>query len=90
MSGCGLLLMELDGLRVDTVLQHPALVVVRAQAELALLVRVHGIVVRKPRLVAMSRLPSRAHSNLSPRISFWRLLTPLEDTFACPVALSSM
>ena len=41
----GLLLMELDGLRVDAVLQHPALVVVRAQAELALLVRVHGAVV---------------------------------------------
>ena len=40
----GLLLVILDGLRVDTVLQHPALVVVRAQAELALLVRVHGAV----------------------------------------------
>ena len=39
-----LLLVELDRLRVDAVLQHPALVVVRAQAELALLVRVHGAV----------------------------------------------
>ena len=37
--------MVLDRLRVDTVLQHPALVVVRAQAELALLVRVHRAVV---------------------------------------------
>ena len=37
--------MEFDRLRVDTVLQHPALVVVRAQTELALLVRVHGAVV---------------------------------------------
>ena len=42
--GCGLLVI-LDRLRVDAVLQHPALVVVRAQAELALLVRVHGAVV---------------------------------------------
>ena len=41
----GLLLVELYGLRVDAVLQHPALVVVRAQPELALLVRVHGTVV---------------------------------------------
>ena len=40
----GLLLVELDRLRVDAVLQHPALVVVRTQAELALLVRVHGAV----------------------------------------------
>ena len=39
------LLVILDRLRVDTVLQHPALVVVRAQAELALLVRVHRAVV---------------------------------------------
>ena len=39
------LLVVLDRLRVDTVLQHPALVVVRAQAELALLVRVHRAVV---------------------------------------------
>ena len=37
--------MELDRLRVDAIGQHPALVVVRAQAELALLVRVHGAVV---------------------------------------------
>ena len=37
--------MVLDRLRVDTVLQHPTLVVVRAQAELALLVRVHSAVV---------------------------------------------
>ena len=44
MSECGLLVI-LDRLRVDAVLQHPALVVVRAQAELALLVRVHGAVV---------------------------------------------
>ena len=44
MSGCGLLV-KLDRLRVDAVLQHPALVVVHAQAELALLVRVHGAVV---------------------------------------------
>ena len=41
----GLLLVELEGLRVDAVLQHRALVVVRAQAELALLVRVRGTVV---------------------------------------------
>ena len=33
--------MVLDRLRVDTVLQHPTLVVVRAQTELALLVRAH-------------------------------------------------
>ena len=39
------LLVVLDRLRVDSVLQHPALVVVRAQAELALLVRVHRAVV---------------------------------------------
>ena len=39
------LLAVLDWLRVDTVLQHPTLVVVRAQAELALLVRVHRAVV---------------------------------------------
>ena len=37
--------MILDWFRVDSILQHPALVVVRAQAELALLVRVHGAVV---------------------------------------------
>ena len=37
-------MVELDRLRVDAVLQHPALVVVRAQAKLALLVRVHGAV----------------------------------------------
>ena len=39
------LLVVLDRLRVDTVLQHPTLVVVRAQAKLALLVRVHRTVV---------------------------------------------
>ena len=39
------LLVVLDRFRVNTVLQHPALVVVRAQAELALLVRVHRAVV---------------------------------------------
>ena len=44
-GGDGLLLVELDRLRVDAVLQHPALVVVRAQAELALLVRVHSTIV---------------------------------------------
>ena len=37
--------MVLDRLRVDSVLQHPTLVVVRAQTELALLVRVHCAVV---------------------------------------------
>ena len=37
--------MVLDRFRVDAVLQHPALVVVRAQTELALLVRVHRTVV---------------------------------------------
>ena len=37
--------MVLDRLRVDSVRQHPALVVVCAQAELALLVRVHCAVV---------------------------------------------
>ena len=41
----GLLLVVLDWLRVNAVRQHPALVVVRAQAELALLVRVHRAVV---------------------------------------------
>ena len=41
----GLLLVELDWLRVDSVRQQPALVIVRAQAELALLVRVHRAVV---------------------------------------------
>ena len=44
MDGC-LLLVELVRFRVDSVRQHPALVVVRAQAELALLVRVHSSVV---------------------------------------------
>ena len=39
------LLLVLDRLRVKTVLQHPALVIVRAQTELALLVRVHCAVV---------------------------------------------
>ena len=39
------LLVVLDRLRVDAVRQHPALVVVRAQAELALLVRVYRAVV---------------------------------------------
>ena len=39
------LLVVLDRLCVDAVLQYPALVVVRAQAELALLVRVHRAVV---------------------------------------------
>ena len=37
--------MVLDRLRVDSVRQHPTLVVVCAQAELALLVRVHCAVV---------------------------------------------
>ena len=37
--------MVLDRLRGNTVLQHPAFVVVSAQAELALLVRVHCAVV---------------------------------------------
>ena len=36
--------MVLQWLRVDTVRQHPALVVVRTQTELALLVRVHRTV----------------------------------------------
>ena len=39
------LLVILDRFRVDSILQHPALVVVGAQAKLALLVRVHGAVV---------------------------------------------
>ena len=34
--------MVLDGFRVDAVLQHPTLVVVRGKAQLALLVRAHG------------------------------------------------
>ena len=42
--GVWVLVVELEWLRVDAVLQHPALVVVRAQPELALLVRVHGSV----------------------------------------------
>ena len=37
--------MKLDWLRVDAVRQQPTLVIVRAQAELALLVRVHSAVV---------------------------------------------
>ena len=41
----GALLVVLDRLRVDAFRQHPALVVVRTQAELALLVRVHRAVV---------------------------------------------
>ena len=41
----GCLLVVLQWLRVDAVRQHPALVVVRAQTELALLVRVHCAVV---------------------------------------------
>ena len=45
LGGVGALLVILDRLRVDAIGQHPALVVVRAQAELALLVRVHGTVV---------------------------------------------
>ena len=40
----GCLLVVLQWLRVDTVRQHPALVVVRAQPELALLVCVHRAV----------------------------------------------
>ena len=40
----GLRLVILEGLRVDTIWQHPALVVVCAQPELALLVGVHGTV----------------------------------------------
>ena len=43
--GAGLLLVILDRFRVDTVLQHPALVVLCAQAKLALIVRVHSAVV---------------------------------------------
>ena len=42
----GVLVVILEGLRVDAVWQHPALFVVRAQPELALLVGVHGAVVR--------------------------------------------
>ena len=41
----GALLVVLDRLRVDAVRQYPPLVVVRAQAELTLLVRVHRAVV---------------------------------------------
>ena len=41
----GLRMVKRDRLRVDAVRQQPALVVVRAQTELALLVRVHGAVV---------------------------------------------
>ena len=40
----GVLVVKLEGLRVDAVLQHPALVVVCAQPELALLVGIHGAV----------------------------------------------
>ena len=45
--GCvgGGLMVILDRLSVNAVLQHPTLVVVRTQPELALLVRVHGAVV---------------------------------------------
>ena len=46
-GGCayGVLVVILEGLRVDAVLQNPALVVVSTQPELALLVGVHGAVV---------------------------------------------
>ena len=42
--GVWVLVVILEGLRVDAVLQHPALVVVCAQPELALLVGAHGAV----------------------------------------------
>ena len=42
---CSVWHVELDGLRVDAVLQHTTLVVVSTQPQLALLVRVHGLLV---------------------------------------------
>ena len=48
---CSVGCVKLYRLRVDAVLQHQALVVVCAQPELALLVRVHGAVVHSEALV---------------------------------------
>ena len=62
----GGLLVILDRLRVDAVLQHPALVVVRAQTELALLVRVHGAVVHAEAPVGR-HVSTALESSLEPR-----------------------
>ena len=76
MSGCGLLVI-LDRLRVDTVLEHPALVVVRAQAELVLLVRVHGAVVHAEATVGR-HVSAALESSLKPRAA--HLVLALVDT----------
>ena len=70
-------LVELDGLRVDAVLQHPALVVVRAQAELALLVSVHGAVVHAKATVGR-HVSTALESSLKPRAA--HLVLALVDT----------
>ena len=80
--------MVLDQLRVDIVLQHPALVVVRTQTELALLVRVH-------RAVVHAEAPVGCHVSAAlegplktlPTHLVLTLVDPLEETFAWPVAL---
>ena len=64
--GGGLRLVILERLRVDAVLQHPALVVVRAQTELALLVRVHGAVVHAEARVGR-HVSTALESSLVPR-----------------------
>ena len=69
--------MELDRLRVDTVLQHPALVVVRTQAELALLLRVHGAVVHAEATVGC-HVSTPLESSLKPRAT--HLVLALVDT----------
>ena len=83
--------MILDRLRVDAVRQHPALVVVRAQAELALLVGVHGAVVHAEAPVGR-HVSTTLEGPIEPRAAHLVLvlLTPLEDTFASPVASSSI
>ena len=67
----------LDRLRVDTVFQHPALVVVRTQAELALLVRVHGAVAHAEAPVGC-HVSAALGSSLKPRAA--HLVLALVDT----------
>ena len=77
---------------VDSILQHPTLVIVSAQAKLSLLVRVHRALhwcLLKPLFVAMSLCPSSAISYLFHRSSFWAFDMSLEDIFALPLLSSS-
>ena len=69
--------MELDRFLVDAVLQHPALVVVRAQAEIALLVRVHGAVVHAEAPVGR-HVSTALEGSLEPRTA--HLVLALVDT----------